>query len=100
MKVWVLAVALAVLLQGAYSQEDPADVEVEQDAPKVKEEQAPFEPPAKPSGDVYFAESFTDEEQVWKTWLPSKVTKDNSDDPKYEGKWGSVRVECTAHDLW
>lgn len=86
MKVWVLAVALAVLLQAVCSQEDPADVE--QDAPKVEEEQSPFEPPpANPSGDVYFAESFSDEEEVWKVWLPSKATKDDSDEPKYEGKW-------------
>lgn len=88
MKVCVLAVALAVLLQGVYSQEDPEAVEVEQDAPKVEEEQAPFEPPpANPTGDVYFSESFTDEEEVWKTWFPSNATKDGSDEPKYEGKW-------------
>ena len=45
----------------------------------------PFQPPPKPEGDVYFAESFSDEEGAWKVWIRSEAKKDGAE-PKYDGK--------------
>lgn len=70
---WVLVFSLAGLIVSSQQQQ-------EDDAPP------PFQPPARPSGDVYLAESFTDEEEVWKRWITSKATKEG-DEPIYEGKW-------------
>ena len=45
----------------------------------------PFEPPVKPDGDVYFAESFSDAEETWKLWIRSEATKDGGE-AKYDGE--------------
>lgn len=85
--VWVVVVALAVLLQTASNQEDFTEEEL-REQPTGEEEQPPFQPPNKPPGDVYFEESFTNDEKVWKVWIPSKATKDgaDSDVAKYNGE--------------
>lgn len=88
--VLVLALSLAVLLQPV-SNQDLTDEELEEEPEGTPEEgeptlsQAPFEPPQKPSGDVYFAEAFTEEDKVWKTWVSSRATKDGGE-VKYDGK--------------
>lgn len=92
---WVV-VALAVLLQAVSNQEEDL---TEEEAAETRESAGdtpesegptspPFQPPERPSGDVYFAESFTDEDEVWKRWIPSEATKDgaDSDVAKYNGK--------------
>lgn len=56
---------------------------------EVEEESTPppFEPPAKPEGAVYFAESFSDADEVWRVWAKSEATKDGEDSvSKYDGK--------------
>ena len=82
---WVV-VALTVLLQAVSNQEE----EEEAGDPPGNEgpTSPPFQPPERPSGDVYFAESFTDEDEVWKRWIPSEATKDgaDSDVAKYNGE--------------
>lgn len=81
---WV-AVVLTVLLQTVFNQEDLTD---EEEMPGSEDEgptSPPFQPPQKPSGDVYFAESFTNEDEVWKVWMPSEATKDG-DVAKYDGE--------------
>lgn len=88
--VLVLALSLAMLLQTASNQEDFTDEEIQQEPESGSHEEgeptpAPFQPPEKPSGDVYFAESFTDAEKVWKTWVVSRATKEGGD-AKYDGK--------------
>ncbi len=52
--------------------------------PEVK----PFQPPSRPEGDVYIAESFSDGEEVWSRWVKSEATKDGADADvaKYDGK--------------
>ena len=48
----------------------------------------PFQPPSRPEGDVYIAESFSDgEEAVWSRWVKSEATKDGADADvaKYDG---------------
>lgn len=86
---WV--VVLALLLQVASSQKEDLteeEMESEEDAKVQKGEESaspPFEPPSKPSGDVYFAESFTNEGEVWKVWVASKATKEGAE-AKYDGK--------------
>ena len=108
--VWA-ALLFALLLQTARCQEaeDLTDDELEElygkdtpdsntEAPKTEtptsEEPAspPFKPPSRPSGDVYLAESFTDEKEVWKVWVPSKATKEGADADvaKYDGKRKAV----------
>lgn len=91
--VWVVVV-LAVLLQTVSNQqEDLTDEELEVAHTKDDREASsdeeptdpPFQPPSKPSGDVYFAESFTNEDEVWKFWLTSKATKDGV--AMYDGKY-------------
>ena len=83
---WVVVV-LTVLLQTASNQEDLTDEEMA-DSPEEGPTSPPFQPPERPTGDVYFAESFTDEDGVWKRWIPSEATKDgaDSDVAKYNGK--------------
>lgn len=71
---WVLVLSLAGLLPGIVSSQQQQD----EDAPP------PFQPPARPSGNVYLAESFTDEEEVLKRWITSKATKEGGE-PIYEG---------------
>ena len=88
--VWVLLlVALALLLRTASNQEDMTEEEMEeQPTPGPEGEQPtqpPFQPPERPSGDVYFAEPFTDTAKVWRQWVPSKATKDGGE-AKYDGK--------------
>lgn len=87
----VLVLSLALLLQ-TVSNEDLTDEEIVVEevtpAPKAGGEEstpAPFRPPERPSGDVYFVESFTDAGTVWKIWVPSRATKDGGGD-KYDGK--------------
>lgn len=65
---------VALLLQTVSSQEEPTP--------------PPFQPPPKPEGDVYFAESFSDAEEVWRLWVRSEATKDGaeSDVAKYDGE--------------
>lgn len=48
----------------------------------------PFQPPSRPEGDVYIAESFSDGEEVWSRWVKSEATKDGADADiaKYDGK--------------
>ena len=70
---WMLVFSLAGLIVSSSQQQQQED-----DAPP------PFQPPARPSGNVYLAESFTDEEEVWKRWITSKATKEG-DEPIYEG---------------
>lgn len=91
--VWAVVV-LFLLLQTVSNQEDLteedlAEEEVEETADTSKNEEEPasppFQPPSKPSGDVYFAESFTDEEEVWKVWVTSKATTEDNV-AKYDGK--------------
>ena len=102
----VLVLTLAVLLW-TVSSEDLTDEEIEVEvtpAPKEGGEAtleggestpAPFRPPEKPSGDVYFAEPFTDADTVWKTWVPSQATKEGGE-VKYDGEviivtwWGWI----------
>lgn len=105
--VLVLALSLAVLLQTASNQEDLTEEELGGEptgSPQNEDEPTPppFEPPAKPSGDVYFAEAFTDEEQVWKTWIPSRATKDGGE-VKYDGETvvsGIARLACHLCVWW
>ncbi len=92
---WV-AVILSVLLQTVSNQEDFADEErlntpeSEGDTPEGEGPTSPpFQPPERPSGNVYFAESFTDEDEVWKVWTPSEATKDGA--AKYDGE---ALLEC------
>ena len=57
---------------------------------EVEEESTPppFVPPAKPKGEVYFAESFSDAEETWRVWVKSEATKGGaeSDVAKYDGE--------------
>lgn len=48
----------------------------------------PFKPPSYPAGDVYFADSFSDDENVWLKWIKSEATKDGADADvaKYDGQ--------------
>jgi hypothetical protein len=48
-----------------------------------------YKPPARPSGDVYFEESFSDSEAVKAHWIKSKAKKDGADADiaKYDGEW-------------
>lgn len=54
-----------------------------QDEPEIK----PFQPPSRPEGDVYIAESFSDGEGVWSRWVKSEAMKDGADADiaKYDG---------------
>jgi len=45
----------------------------------------PFQPPTKPEGDVYFAESFSNKGDVWGVWVKSEAKKDGGED-KYDGE--------------
>lgn len=92
MKYVLVALVLVLLLQRASSEdEDLTEEEATKEAPsastKEDSEEPPFQPPPKPSGDVYFAESFSDEEKLWKTWVKSTATKDGADSEvaKYDG---------------
>lgn len=76
-----LVFLLCCLLSWSLAQEDPGE------EPPTR---PPFVPPPRPSGDVYFAESFSDgEDAIWKRWVMSEATKDGADDDvaKYNGKW-------------
>lgn len=46
-----------------------------------------YKPPARPSGDVYFEESFSDSKAVKARWIKSKAKKDGADADiaKYDG---------------
>lgn len=87
----VLALSLVLLLRPVSNQdftdeelgEEPNEETPEEGEPTPSK--APFQPPEKPSGDVYFAESFTEEDKVWKTWVSSRATKDGGE-VKYDGK--------------
>ena len=48
-----------------------------------------YKPPPRPSGDVYFAESFSDSKAVKARWIKSKAKKDGADADiaKYDGEW-------------
>lgn len=48
-----------------------------------------YKPPARPSGDVYFEESFSDSKAVKAHWIKSKAKKDGADADiaKYDGEW-------------
>ena len=48
-----------------------------------------YKPPARPSGDVYFEESFSDSKVVKARWIKSKAKKDGADADiaKYDGEW-------------
>ena len=74
-----LVFLLCCLLSWSLAQEDPGE------EPPTR---PPFVPPPRPSGDVYFAESFSDgEDAIWKRWVMSEATKDGADDDvaKYNG---------------
>ena len=96
---WTL-VALFVLLGTVSNQEDLTEEELgeqpsrEDSTPEEESSFPPFRPPEKPSGNVYFAEAFTDPDEVWKVWIPSQATKDGADSEvaKYDG-------EALAHYL-
>ena len=48
-----------------------------------------YKPPVRPSGDVYFEESFSDSKAVKARWIKSKAKKDGADADiaKYDGEW-------------
>ncbi len=85
--VLILAVSLAVLLQAVSTQDDLAEGETgaEVDLGVGLPPRDPFRPPQRPPGEVNFVESFTDEDEVWKVWIPSKATKEGGE-AKYDGK--------------
>ena len=95
MKCTWLGLALVIFLQTVSCQEDLAEGEVKEETTRDDSEtpgeegppQPPFVPPAKPSGDVYFAESFSDVDEVWKVWVKSAATKEDADAEveKYNG---------------
>lgn len=47
-----------------------------------------YKPPARPSGDVYFEESFSDSKVTKARWIKSKAKKDDADADiaKYDGE--------------
>ena len=48
-----------------------------------------YKPPTRPSGDVYFEESFSDSKAAKARWIKSKAKKDGADADiaKYDGEW-------------
>ena len=73
-------------------------VMAQEEESKDKPTKPPFHPPSRPSGDVYLAESFTNPDEVWKTWLKSTATKEgtDSDIAKYNGKNGRKPGRCVC----
>ena len=73
-------------------------VMAQEEESKEKPTKPPFHPPSRPSGDVYLAESFSNPDEVWKTWLKSTATKEgtDSDIAKYNGKNGGKPGRCVC----
>ena len=70
MKAWIF---LALVIGAACEGEDGATTP------------PPFRPPAKPVGDVYFTESFSNKGDVWGVWIKSEAKKGGAED-KYDGE--------------
>ena len=86
---WIaFALALGVLVQvSSNNEEDLTEEEQRTQASKDTDSPPPFVPPTKPTGDVYFAEPFNSEDEVWKTWVKSTAKKEgaDSDVARYDG---------------